>query len=90
MATMKLFLKIVDMFMGGILGLIILDLIKVNIEAYSNISTIIKMLAALAGLIYFILSIPHKIKTQRADRKLKRLQIEQLEIDNKNKKKDRK
>jgi hypothetical protein len=61
----------------------IIDVLKLDDGGYSGIDNWIKTLMALAGLIYFLITIPHKIKMQRLDRKLKKEQIEKLEIENK-------
>ena len=83
MATIKFLWNILDGFFLSIWGLTIIDVLKLAEGGYSSIDNWIKTLMALAGLIYFIITIPHKIKIQRLDRKLKKEQIEKLEIENK-------
>ena len=83
MATIKFLWNILDGFFLSIWGLTIIDVLKLADGGYSSIDNWIKTLMALAGLIYFVITIPHKIKIQRLDRKLKKEQIEKLEIENK-------
>lgn len=72
-----------DLLFISVWGLTIVDLLKIsNIEVYSDIDTWIKTLMAVLGLIYLLISIPHKLKMQRLDRKLKEEQIEKLEMEN--------
>lgn len=83
MATIKLLWNILDIFFFSIWGLTIIDVLRIaDGGTYSGIDNWIKTLMALAGLIYFLITIPHKIKMQRLDRKLKEEQIEKLEIEN--------
>lgn len=87
MATIKLLWNILDIFFLSIWGLTIIDVLKIaDGGSYSSLDGWIKTLMALAGLIYFIITIPHKVKMQRLDRKLKREEIEKLEIENEQKK----
>ncbi len=84
MATIRLLFNILDIFFLSIWGLTIIDLLKLtDVNYYANLDDWIKTLMALAGLIYFLITIPHKIKMQRLDRKLKEEQIEKLKIENK-------
>ena len=84
MALIKLLWNISDLIVLGIWGLTIIDILKLaDVNYYSSLDGWIKTLMALAGLIYFLITIPHKIKMQRLDRKLKEEQIEKLEIENK-------
>ncbi len=86
MAAIRLFFNILDVFFLSIWGLTIIDLLKLaDVNTYTNLDDWIKTLMALAGLIYFLITIPHKVKMQKLDRKLKEEQIEKLEIENKNK-----
>ena len=83
MATIKFLWNIFDGIALSIWGLTIIDVLKIVDGGYASIDNWIKTLMALAGLIYFLITIPHKIKIQRLDRKLKKEQIEKLEIENK-------
>ncbi len=60
-----------------------MDVLKLmNVGAYSDIDNIIKTLMALIGFVYFALSIPHKLKMQKLERKMKEEEIEKLEREN--------
>ncbi len=86
MAAIRLLFNILDVFFLSIWGLTIIDLLKLaDGNYYADLDNWIKTLMALAGLIYFLITIPHKVKMQRLDRKLKEEQIEKLEIENKSK-----
>lgn len=83
MASLRLFFKFMDVLFISVWGLTIMDLFQVsNIAAYSSIDNWIKTLMAVLGLIYLVISIPHKIKMQRLDRRKKQEEIEKLEIEN--------
>ena len=83
MASLKLFYGFMDVLFFSIWGLTIMDVLKlINVGTYSDIDNIIKTLMALAGLIYFAFSIPHKLKMQRLERKMKEEEIEKLEREN--------
>jgi hypothetical protein len=90
MANMKLIFKIFDVFFMSIWGLTVVDLIKVTsqTEILLNIDTKIKTIMALVGLIYFLIQIPHKLKTQKQDRILKEEQIKKIKRENELDKKD--
>ncbi len=84
MAAIRLLFNILDVFFLSIWGLTIIDLLKLaDGNYYADLDNWIKTLMALAGLIYFLITIPHKVKMQKLDRKLKEEQIEKLEIENK-------
>lgn len=71
----KMGFKILDFLFAGIWGLTIIDLFQfLNIGALSYIDDGIKLLLAIAGLVYFI----YKILTQRLDRKIKKEQLKRL------------
>jgi hypothetical protein len=83
MANIKLFLKFFDFIFISIWGLTVIDLLKIATETpYASIDNWIKTLMALGGLVYLIFSIPHKIKMQKLERKMKEEQIEKLEREN--------
>jgi len=87
MATIKLLLNMLDYFFLSIWGLTIIDILKIaDGGTYSSLDNWIKTLMALAGLIYFLITIPHKIRMQKLERKEKQEQIEKLEIENKQQK----
>ena len=87
MATIKLLLNMLDIFFLSICGLTIIDILKIaDGGTYSSLDNWIKTLMALAGLIYFLITIPHKIRMQNLERKEKQEQIEKLEIENKRQK----
>jgi len=87
MATIRLLWNILDIFFLSIWGLTIIDVLKIaDGNSYTNLDSWIKTLMALAGLIYFLITIPHKIKMQRLDRKMREEEIEKLEIENEQKK----
>ncbi len=83
MATIKFLWNILDGFFLSIWGLTIIDVLKLANGGYSGIDNWIKTLMALAGLVYFLITIPHKIRMQKLIRKEKQEQIEKLEIENK-------
>ena len=83
MATIKLLWNILDIFFLSIWGLTIIDILKMaEGNSYANLDNWIKTLMALAGLVYFLITIPHKIKMQRLDRKMKEEEIEKIEYEN--------
>ena len=83
MTTIKLLWNILDIFFLSIWGLTIIDVLKLaDGNSYANLDDWIKTLMALVGLIYFLITIPHKIKMQNLERKHKKEQIEKLEIEN--------
>lgn len=83
MGTIKLFWNILDIFFLSIWGLTIIDILKMaEGNYYANLDNWIKTLMALAGLIYFLITIPHKIKMQRLDRKMREEEIEKIEQEN--------
>ena len=83
MGTIKLFWNILDIFFLSIWGLTIIDILKMaEGNYYASLDNWIKTLMALAGLIYFLITIPHKIKMQRLDRKMREEEIEKIEQEN--------
>lgn len=83
MASLRLFFKFMDVLFISVWGLTIMDLLKIsNVTMYSSIDNWIKTLMAVLGLIYLVISIPHKIKMQRLDREKKQEEIEKLKIEN--------
>ena len=84
MATIRLLWNIFDIFFLSVWGLTIIDILKLaDGNSYAGLDDWIKTLMALAGLIYFLITIPHKVKMQRLERKHKKEQIEKLENENK-------
>lgn len=84
MAELKIFFKIVNWMFVSMWGLTVIDLINAaNVNFYSSIDNWIKTLMAIAGLIYFLVSIPHKLKKQKLDREKLQKEIEKLENENK-------
>ena len=82
---MRNFLKVIDSVFLGLWGFTIIDLIPIfKIGLFDDIDGSIKILLSGAGLLYFVISIPHKMKMQKLERKLKEEQIEKLEIENDN------
>lgn len=75
---------LVELLATSIWGLTIIDLVKIQAssEILLNIDTTIKTLMALVGLIYFLIQIPHRLKTQSQDRELKREQIKKIKKEN--------
>jgi len=66
----------------SIWGLTIIDLIPfLKPDIFSSFDGIIKTFMAFAGLVYFVITIPHKIKMQKLARKQKQLEIKDLEKD---------
>ncbi len=84
MATIRLLWNILDIFFLSIWGLTIIDILKLaDGNSYAGLDDWIKTLMALVGLIYFLITIPHKIKMQKLERKYKKEEIEKLEKENK-------
>lgn len=84
MAELKIFFKIVNWMFVSMWGLTVIDLINAaNVNFYSSIDNWIKTLMAIAGLIYFLVSIPHKLKKQKLDREKLQKEIDKLENENK-------
>jgi hypothetical protein len=85
MASVKLLFRFLwEVLATSIWGLTVIDLIKVQASAdfLLNLDVKIKTAMALAGLIYFLIQIPHKIKTQIQDRELKKEQIKKIKKEN--------
>ena len=83
MANLKLFVKFFDFIFISVWGLTVVDVLKIAVETpYSSIDNWIKTLMAIGGLIYLVFSIPHKIKMQKLERKMKEEEIEKLEHEN--------
>lgn len=87
MTNFKIIYKVLDTFFLSIWGLTLIDLIPFiasnNIaNSFTSIDTIIKTLMALIGFIYFIVTIPHKLKMQKLDRKIKQEELEKITVSN--------
>lgn len=87
MANLKIIYRILDTFFLSIWGLTLIDLVPLTavdnvVVSYTSIDTIIKTLMALVGFIYFVVTIPHKLKMQKLDRKIKQEELEKLTLEN--------
>jgi len=84
MTNLKVFIKFFDFIFISVWGLTVVDLLKIAVNnPYSSIDNWVKTLMAIGGLIYLVFSIPHKIKMQTLERKMKEEEIEKLEHENK-------
>lgn len=100
MTNLKLLFNTLDWLSASFLGITLVDIVSMfsqNPEGFKwldGIDGIIKMLMALAGLVYFILKGVHNNKmnklereTKRIENKMKEEQLEGMEIDNEKKSK---
>ena len=84
MSKLKFLYNLLDTIFLGVWGLTIMDLVPLlNVEIFDSIDGVIKTLMAFVGLLYFIVTIPHKIKMQRLDRKIRKEELEKIERENK-------
>jgi len=81
-----------DTFLAGIWGLTIIDLLTIiDVKNYNIIDDGIKTLLAAAGLFYLIfVKIPHEISNNRLNRKIKAEELEKIEMENDDYKKNHK
>lgn len=86
---MKIMYQFFDAFLAGIWGLTIVDLLLfVDINSF-DADAAIKTLLAVAGLIYLVgVKIPHEHKNNKLNRKIKQEELEKLEMENEEYKKD--
>jgi len=80
MTKIKSFFNFLDTVFFSVWGLTIIDLIP--IIGISSVDNLIKTLMAAVGFVYFALSIPHKRKIQKLERKLKEQELEKLTKEN--------
>lgn len=71
MGQIKAVYKFLDAFFFAVCGLTWIDLLAINAFSLDSIDNVIKTLMALAGFVYFALTIPHKFKMWKLDRKIK-------------------
>ena len=81
--------KVIDLFAFSFLGVTVLEMIPLmSFSFLDNLDGIVKSIMTFAGMLYFVISIPHKIKMQNLEKKIKQEELEVLEFDNdQNKKK---
>ena len=79
------FYQIADVFITGIWGLTILDLmVFVDFNNYTNIDSVIKILLAGAGLFYLVVvKIPNEYKMGKLNRRERAAEIKRKEMENK-------
>lgn len=83
MTKLKALYNLLDTVFLGIWGLTIMDLLPLfQVDLFSTLDNTIKSLMALVGFIYFIVTIPHKLKMQRLERKIKEEELEKLTKEN--------
>jgi len=86
MTRMKSLYLLFDTFLAGIWGLTMIDLMTVvNVNSYDVIDDGIKTLLAAAGLFYLIfVKIPNDIVNNNISRRIKKEELEKLEMENEN------
>lgn len=83
MTKLKALYNLLDTVFLGVWGLTIMDLLPLfQVDLFSTLDNTIKTLMALAGFIYFLITIPHKLKMQRLERKIKEEELEKLTKEN--------
>lgn len=84
MANVKLLAKMLDIAFMSVWGLTVFDLVKAvsGSEVLLSIDGVIKTLMAGAGLVYFLIQIPHKMKMQRLDGEIKVEELEKIKREN--------
>ena len=83
MSKIKYLYNLLDTLFLGVWGLTIMDLIPLlNIQIFESIDGVIKTLMAFVGCVYFVITIPHKIKMQKLDRKIRQEELEKIEKEN--------
>lgn len=83
MTKLKAIYNLLDTIFLGIWGLTIMDLLPLfQVDLFSTLDNTIKSLMALVGFIYFLVTIPHKLKMQRLERKIKEEELEKLTKEN--------
>lgn len=85
---MRQILSILDKLFIGIWGFTLIDLIPfASTEPFSEIDSTIKTIMAVAGLVYFCITIPHKIRMQKIELKLKKEELSKAIKNNESKNK---
>ena len=83
MDRIKTLINFLDTFFLSIWGLTIIDLLPLaQIQIFKTFDDSIKVLMAFSGLVYFIVTIPHKLKMQNLERKIKKEQYKKLALEN--------
>ena len=89
MVKIQEFFKLIDFFFLSVWGLTLMDLIPlISINFLDDLDGIIKTLMALSGFLYFVITIPHKVKMNRLEKKIKEEELEALEFENEQNKKN--
>tara|TARA_R110000772_G_scaffold18905_2_gene53250 strand:+ start:733 stop:1014 length:282 start_codon:yes stop_codon:yes gene_type:complete len=85
MTKLKGLYQIIDVFVTGIWGLTIIDLIIfVDLNNFKNLDNAIKILLAAAGLFYLVfIRIPNEYKMGKLNRREKKAEAENTELENK-------
>lgn len=84
MADLRFVIKIFDFMFVSIWGLTLVDIASLvtKNESILNIDDSLKTFMAVVGAIYFIVQIPHRIRTQRIEREIKKQELEKLKKEN--------
>lgn len=83
MAKIKILIKFLDYFFGSVLGLTIIELLPMlNLNIFDTVDGALKGFLALAGLLYFLISIPHKFKMQKLERQMKEEELNRIKKQN--------
>ena len=90
MEKMRAMMLTLDTFLMGIWGLTIVDLLYLfNIGGFSFLDDAIKLLLALAGLVYLVaVKIPSEYKNAKLNQRIKIAEAKKIEMENKSYEKD--
>lgn len=85
MPDIKLLVKMVNVIFVSVWGLTVVDLVEVvagSAGTILNIDDSVKTFMALAGAVYFVIQIPHRLRTQRIEREIQEEELEKLKREN--------
>jgi len=76
----SLLVNIFDTVFGSLWGLALIDMFSLSV--FTSIDNWIKVSMAFAGLVYFLISIPYKIKNNNLDIEIKEEELEKIRAEN--------
>lgn len=83
MSKLKAIINFLDTFFLSVWGLTLMDLLPlIDLDLFSSLDNTIKTLMALAGFVYFVITIPHKLKMNKINRKIRQEELEKLTKEN--------
>jgi len=83
MSKLKAIINFLDTFFLSVWGITLMDLLPlIDLDLFSSLDNTIKTLMALAGFVYFVITIPHKLKMNKINRKIKQEELEKITKEN--------